>query len=66
VGPVVNQYFYKYTLEHLEEKVYAKTLEVWYHWWVLNCSIAPCHLLLSVSQFLSLKEITAMEPPSSL
>jgi hypothetical protein len=65
VGPAVSQYFYKYTLEYLEGKVYAKTLVVWSHWWVLNCSIAPSHLLLSVMQFLSLKEMTAMEHPSS-
>jgi len=66
VGPAVDQYFYKYTLEYLEEKVYAKALEVWSHQWVLNYSIAPSHLLLPVTQFLSLKEITTMEHPSSL
>ena len=65
VGPAVDQYFYKDTSEYLEEKVYAKTLEVWSHWWVLNYSIVPSHLLLSVTRFLSLKEMTAMEHPSS-
>jgi len=55
VGLAVDRYFYKYTLEYLEEKVYDKTLEVWSHQWVLKYSIGLSHLLLSVTQVFVLK-----------
>jgi len=60
VGQTINQYFYKDVLEHLREKVFCKELDQKLHKVVLHHSNVP-RSELSVMQFFTQKQITALE-----